>query len=280
MATSPEAKTETKIEFSVVIPVRGNVEGLRLTLGAFNLFTAQREKLEVILVCGDDDQDVMFYNNLRGKFGFRIRVLAVARTENFCEGYYNAGARLAVGDNILVFNDDCYMQTYGWDDIIRVKVEANKHFNGIYLVNMLDSSYHNEGTCPFPKFPMISRKAVELLGFFFFPQVRMWPADKVIWDLYSKVGCVITAHEIKLQHNHNYDHQGDPKKNRMFRILEEDKANGVFPVNGTEAAKKLIEAIEKGGTNAMHGSGVSVQQSEVSGTSDGMRVENEERPVS
>ncbi len=235
----------SEFDFSVVMPVRNNINGLRLTLGAFSLFTAERSKLEVILVVDDDDADVSFYHGLKNKFPFEIRVLLVAPSENFCETHYNAGARIARGKNILVFNDDCYIQTYGWDDIIRYKVEANKHFRGVYLVDMMDSSHNDTPSVPFPRFPVISRKAVELLGFFFFPQVRMYPADKVIWDLYKAVGCVITAHEIKLQHDHDYDHNNNPRKSKWMRILEEDKANGVFPVNADKEAKILIDYITK-----------------------------------
>ena len=232
-----------KIDFSVIMPVRGNVDGLRVCLGAFNLFTAQRDKFEVILVVDDDDPDAVFYNKLIGKFGFTIRVLVVARSQNFSHDYYNAAAKIASGDNILAFNDDCYMQTYGWDDIVREKVAANEKLKGIYLVALMDSTYHDDPNCPFARFPMISRKAVELLGFFFHPKVRQWPADKVIWDLYNAVGCIIMAHEVKMQHDHNYNHDTDPVKNRMLQILQEDKANGVFPVDCTEYISKIHKEI-------------------------------------
>lgn len=229
----------SNIDFSVVMPVRNNVDGLRVTLGAFNLFTVRRDRLEVILVVDDDDPDASFYHGLKCKYGFDIRVLFVKRSDNFCRDYYNAGANIARGANIMVYNDDCYMQTYGWDDIIRFKIEKNKHFRGIYLIALMDSTYNDTPEHPFPRFPMISRKAVELIGFFFYPQVRMWPADKVIWDLYKHVGCVITAHEVKMCHNHNYNHDTDPSKNKMLKILEEDKANGVFPVNADREARLL-----------------------------------------
>jgi hypothetical protein len=70
----------------------------------------------------------------------------------------------------------------------------------------------------------------------------------------------------------------------MMRILEEDKANGVFPVNAVAESKKLAEAIEQFSkqeeTDAVHGHGVSVQQDEVSGTLDWLREQDEERPIS
>jgi hypothetical protein len=230
-------------DFSVVIPVRGNMKGLRITLGAFDLFTAQKDKLEVILVADDDDVDACNYLRLI-PVDYQIVMYQVPRTDNFCESYYNFGARRAVGTNIMVFNDDCYVQTNGWDDIIRKRVEANPQFNGVYLVSLMDSTYYDEKGLEFPRFPMISKKAMDAVGFFFFPQVRMWPADKCIHDLYKAVGCIITCHEVKLQHDHIYNHKGDPSKSRMQRIMEEDIANGVFPIDGNDQAKRLLEAIK------------------------------------
>ena len=240
-------------DFSVVIPVRGNLAGLRVTLGAFELFTAHKDRLEVILVADDDDQDLTIYNKIANPrefaylegdecYSFDIRAYGVPRTDNFCESYYNFGARQAAGTNIMVFNDDCYVQINGWDDIIRRKIEANPQFNGVYLVSLMDSAYYDEKDLEFPRFPMISKKAMEAVGFFFFPQVRMWPADKCIHDLYKAVGCVITCHEVKLQHDHIYD-KADPSKSRMYRIMNEDIANGVFPIDGNRQAKELIKAI-------------------------------------
>jgi hypothetical protein len=228
-------------DFSVVIPVRGNMKGLRITLGAFELFTANKDGLEVILVADDDDKDLFSYMELTGKYSYDVTTYAVPRTDNFCESYYNFGARKAVGTNIMMFNDDCYVTTNGWDDIIRKKIEAHPKLNGIYLVSLMDSTYYDIKEHLFPRFPMISKKAVDAIGFFFFPQVRMWPADKCIYDLYKAVGCIITCHEVKLQHDHIYDHKGDASKSRMQRIMEEDIAKGVFPIDGNAQAKILVE---------------------------------------
>ena len=229
-------------DFSVVIPVRGNIAGLRVTLGAFELFTTNKDMLEVILVADDDDKEISDYRKLVASYTYDISVYAVPRTDHFCESYYNFGARKAVGTNIMMFNDDCYVTINGWDDIIRRRIADNPQFNGVYLVNLMDSTYYDEKGLAFPRFPMISKKAMETIGFFFFPQVRMWPADKCIHDLYKAVGCIITCHEVKLQHDHIYD-KTDPSKSRMYRIMHEDIANGVFPIDGNAQAKKLLEVI-------------------------------------
>ena len=230
-------------DFSVVIPVRNNIGGLLVTLGAFDLFTSNKKAFEVVLVVDDDDTDLPTYKRL--KYGYDIKVLSVAKSDNFCRDYYNYGANVSRGTNVMVFNDDCYMQTNKWDDLIRERIDANKHFNGVYLVSLLDSTFYDSPKTPFPRFPMISRKAIDTIGFFFFPQIRMYPADKAVWDLYSAVGCVITCHQVKMQHDHNYNHSTDPSKLRMMKIFEEDRNSGVFPINANKEGKALKNAIEK-----------------------------------
>lgn len=232
-------------EFGVCIPIRGNIKGLRVTLGAFELFTAKKDQLSIALVADNDDPELGKYIELCREFDLNITVYPVYRSEHFCRDYYNYGVIKTNGENVLVFNDDCYVQTNEWDNIIRKKINESKHLNGIYLVDIWDSTHNVEGSC-FPRFPMISRKAIDVLGYFFHPSVRMWPADKVIWELYSNAGCVIQCHEVKLQHDHIAN--GDVTKSRLYRIFQEDIASGVFPVKlGTEINKLKGAINEKNG---------------------------------
>jgi hypothetical protein len=231
------------MDFSVSIPVRNNLKGLRVTLGSFELFTSQKDKLEVILVCDNDDKDVPEYFKLISMYSFKIIVCPVDKSDNFCRDYYNYGLSKATGKNLMVYNDDCYMQTNHWDDIVRQKIAFNK-FHDVYFVDMWDSTRNCEAnSVEFPRFPLISRRAVETIGFFFYPLLRMWPADYLIWQIYSYAGCVITCHEVKMQHDHNYNHETDPSKSRMLRILHEDEANGILPVKVDEYITKLRSAM-------------------------------------
>lgn len=218
-------------DFSIVIPVRNNIKGLRLTLKAFELFTHKPDLMEVILVCDSNDPQLWEYHALVWDFSFDIQVYAVARSDHFCRDYYNFGAFRSEGHSILVFNDDAYIQTDGWDDIIRKKVEGKS----VYLVDMLDST-HDQGQS-FARFPMISRVSVNALGFFFHPQVRMWPADRCIWELYKMADCIIPCHEVKIQHDHKP--VTDLSKERLWKIYQEDMDNGVFPVKIGADTEKL-----------------------------------------
>lgn len=237
--------TTQTIDFSVIMPVRNNINGLMVTLGAFNLFTRQKNKFEILLLVDNNDPDAEDYFELCSKFDIKIIVHMVEPSDNFSNDYYNWALQHARGSNILVYNDDCYMQTDGWDDIVRKKIKEQPQMNGVYMIDMMDSTRKCEAnSAEFPRFPMISRKAVDAVGFFFVPTVRNWPADYVIWLIYKAVGCIIPCHEVKMQHDHNYDHVGDPSKSRFMRILQEDRANGVFPVKADEYINKLADAIK------------------------------------
>jgi len=229
-----------KYDFSIIIPTRYNVEGLKVTLNAFEAFTKQKDKLEVVLVVDSDDEEITKYQDLLSKYRFTLRLLHVKHSDHFCRDYYNAGVDVSEGANVMCFNDDCYMQINAWDDKIREAIARNYHFKDIYLVDLFDST-HEDDNQSFPRFPMLSRKVVDLFGFFFYPQVRMWPADRVLFSIFQSVGNVINCHHVTMQHDHVYEK--DVSKTRMWRIFNEDKASGVFPVDVKPEIKKLKDAI-------------------------------------
>jgi len=235
------------MDFSIMMPVRNNIEGLKITLGAFQLFTAKPELFEILLIIDDNDPDISKYIGMIKEYKLQIFIHIVKQSDNFCNDYYNAHVKHCRGKNIMAFNDDCYVQTNKWDDIVRQKISKNPQLNGVYFVDVFDSTRFgcdSEGKkFEFARFPIISRKAVDIAGFFFFPQVRNWPADKVIWNLYVNVGCIIKCHEVKLQHDHNFDHAGDPTKSRFMRVLNEDIASGVFPIDARPQCQALYDAI-------------------------------------
>jgi hypothetical protein len=234
------------IDFSLIMPVRNNIPGLKIALGAFQLFTVHPERFEIHLLVDDNDIDLNKYREIRDLSSLNIFIHLTKPTDNFSNDYYNWALQFCQGTNIMVWNDDCYMQTHAWDDKVRAKIAGYTGHNGIYMIDMWDSTrFFADSKIEFCRFPIISRKAVDIVGFFFFPTVRNWPADKVIWDLYAHVKRIIPCHEVKIQHDHNFDHEGDPQKSRFMRILKEDKANGVFPVNAVDAVSKLEKAINE-----------------------------------
>ena len=122
----------------------------------------------------------------------------------------------------------------------RYNQNKNYHFKDIYLVDLYDST-HDDDNQSFPRFPMLSRKTIDILGFFFYPQVRMWPADKIMFSIFQSIGCIIRCYNVRMQHDHVY--AMDVSKTRMWRIYKEDISNGVFPVDVKPEIKKIKDAI-------------------------------------
>jgi predicted SprT family Zn-dependent metalloprotease len=112
---------------------------------------------------------------------------------------------------------------------------------GVYMVDLFDSTHEHDGES-FPRFPMISRLAYKAMGFFFTPKIRMWPSDKITAQTFKAVDSIIICHEVTIQHNHIY--ASDKSKSRMFRIMQEDIKNGVFPIHIGREVESLKKANE------------------------------------
>ena len=183
------------MDFSLIMPVRNNIKGLKVALGAFQLFTAKPELFEIHLLVDNDDPDAETYFELALNYKLKIFIHLVEPSDHFNRDYYNAHIKHCRGKNIMAWNDDCYMQTNAWDDIVRKKIKEHPEFNGVYFVDMYDSTRWGSSTgldkVEFPRFPMISRKAVDIAEYFFHPALRNWPADYVIHGVYKAVGCII-----------------------------------------------------------------------------------------
>jgi glycosyltransferase involved in cell wall biosynthesis len=226
--------------FSVILPTRERLPGLKKTLDSFQNTTDNLNGLEVILVCDTDDESLHLVEKVIDKYPYNIMALVRPRSDHFCRDYQNWGASKSSGQNILCWNDDCWVKTPHWDTIIKEKVGTRR----VYMVDCMDSTH--EELYSFPRFPIISRAAYEAAGSIYYPQIRMWGADRVIYDLYKAADCIIKCHEVWFQHDHL------PSK-RFYDIYAEDYRNKVFPVdilNEVEALKKAKEKYDGSGVPA------------------------------
>jgi hypothetical protein len=224
------------IEYSFILPTRGHQEDLIKTVDSFILKAENKHCFEfVVVVDTDDPQKEEIKKRLNWK---QVRVLEVLPSDWFCKDYYNLAVWSSCGKSVCVMTDDVICNTDCWDAIIRNKVGDTE----IYLVDVWDTTHEHEGVS-FPRFPIISRKAINTIGFFLYPQIKLWPADGIIYILYKSVNSIIKCHEVEFIHNH-IDNT-DPSKSRFLRLFNEDKKNGIFPVN-VAREKWLLERAIKG----------------------------------
>ena len=209
-------------DFSFVLPTRNNLDGLIKFIKSCIDKADNKDCLEFCIVPDIDDPQLPEIKE--SVKDYPVRVYETHPTDNFNRDYFNWVTWKTKGRNIWCINDDAIMQTKGWDTIINEKTKDKS----LYLVDTWDSTHQHEGFS-FPRFPLISMDAVKTIGFLMFPSARTYPADRVIWEFYKRLGLTIECHNVKVLHNHI--DSGDPSKSKMYRIFQEDMKNGVFPVN-------------------------------------------------
>jgi len=204
------------MDFSIILATQ-NFMGLKKTLNAFERNTAFPHRLEVLLAV-DTDEMAKKVESLQ--YSFSLKVYQVKPSDNMSDDYINFLAAKTRGKNIGVFNDDAWVMTEDWDIIVRKKI-ADSGWS-VYLIDFFDTTRNHDGYA-WPCFPMISRKAYNAMGFFFYPQIRMWPADQYIHGLFKVAERVINCHEVRIKHD--YLPVSDRSKSRWWPVFQEDKKN-------------------------------------------------------
>ena len=217
--------------FSLILPTRQRLPGLKRLLDSLVETTFNLDDIEVFLVMDQDDTTMEQAFELTNQYAMSIYIMAVKQSDHFNRDYMNFAASKCHGKNLWMLNDDAVIETKWWDSIIKIAVGGRQ----VYMVDTWCTDH--EELHSFPRFPMVSRLAMEAVGFVFYPQIRMWGADAVLFDLYKKAGCVVECHQVKVAHEHM------PSK-RFYDMYAEDVKNKVFPIGGLEELNKLKKAKE------------------------------------
>jgi glycosyltransferase involved in cell wall biosynthesis len=238
--TGQKNHMKNKIDFSIIFPTRNNVKGLKRFFNSLERTTKRKDRLEVLIAVDDDDEQLKEICEATSKYSFDIQIYLTQRTDNFSDDYYNFLSSKANGRNIWACNDDIWIRTDGWDNLIR---QAIKRVGwSIYMVDVNDSTrFHKETNQVWPCFPMVSKEAIDVMGFLFYPQIRVYPADKVIYQLFLNIVRVIECLDVEVVHDHIPE--TSPAKSRLMRLFLEDKASGALNVNITKELSSLLRAI-------------------------------------
>jgi hypothetical protein len=132
---------------SVLVPSRGRPELLARSLESLG-----DGDLEVLVRVDEDDPELDGYARFPG--------LVVGPHHGYgkLHHYYNELAKRAQGDWLLLWNDDCIMETGNWIDIVR-------SYDGKMAV-LNPTSNHDNWDIDMNVFPILPRKMVELMGHF------------------------------------------------------------------------------------------------------------------
>jgi glycosyltransferase involved in cell wall biosynthesis len=194
--------------FSILIPTRHRPVLLEQLLKSIYDSTIDKSSVEIHITHDNDDNSTLQYLETKKDFippistTFHIK----ERTRNINNDYYNWMAlNFATGKYIIAVNDDTLFEMYGWDKMAMdsLNLYEQKHPDGI-LYGMTEDKERepkrndiNWMSC----FPLISKKAVDVLGHFFDPEMVRDGADWAISATYKNIqrtvdlrNCIIIKH--------------------------------------------------------------------------------------
>ena len=114
-----------KAHISVLLPTRGRQEVLKDSITGLIEKASNPSEVEILFGVDEDDQGVIEYikNDLKPLFDkhkveARASVFKPLGYDNL-HVYVNTLAGAATGEWLFFWNDDCIMESEGWDDVIK-----------------------------------------------------------------------------------------------------------------------------------------------------------------
>lgn len=133
---------------SVLVPSRGRPEALAQSVASLGGGAG----FEVLVRVDEDDPRLEDYRRLPGI----ELVVGPHHGYGALQLYYNELAQRARGEWLVIWNDDCMMDTAGWLDVVR-------RFDGKMAVLNPDTN-HDNWSIDMNVFPIFPRRMVELIG--------------------------------------------------------------------------------------------------------------------
>jgi hypothetical protein len=148
------------------------------------------------------------------------------RSEFLIRDYTNWMLQFTTGKFIQYVCDDVIYKTPHWESILNNEME-------IYMRNKPDRiayAWIQDGLKDrhgfnFSCFPIITREAVEALGYFMHNEIRGWTADIYIWQVYDRLKRVLDLSKIEIEHNspHTGKRERDHSYYRMKMLNEKQE---------------------------------------------------------
>ena len=193
----------------------------------------------------DDDLETKAYAEsfpFGEELPLRVNFLEGPRPSNLIKEV-NVLAKASSGKYILIWNDDARMLTKNWDEIALSKLD-DSFKDGIVFGETSDTSADKTKGFDYCSFMIISRKAVDALGFFFIEDFVTLGGDSSIQRIYESVGRVVDIKEIVIDHIfHNTVEKVMNPDQTALEYRQNSWANPVDPF--TIDISKYLEKLKK-----------------------------------
>jgi hypothetical protein len=219
------------MNFSIILASRERVHLLDSLLNSIVNTTSDKNNCEVLCVIDSDDRVTKrFLERLKAICPF-ARFIVRDRANNLNDDYLNwAWRNHSSGNNIIIVNDDVVFKTPNWDQIVM-------SYLGRYLVDKPDGIAYGwiedglterAGNLNYCCFPLVTRRAAEVVGFVMPPDFPGWGADIGLYRIYSAINRVCDMSAVAVDHI-SY-HNGSRNRDHISHSVERKSQGTVNPL--------------------------------------------------
>lgn len=127
-------------------------------------------------------------------------IIVTSDEADTCVKGWNLCAQRATGDIFVQVSDDTFILNNSWDS----KIKMNMNISKPMMLRVWDNRYD---ICKTAFHPIITRKAYEELGYFYYPEYESMYCDDDITTLYRLKGWLVECPKIRIEHKHRTTHE-------------------------------------------------------------------------
>lgn len=202
------------MKFSLILASRDRVPLLKDLINSVKRTAKDLSQIEFIVVCDEDDESTKAFTDTE----INLKLLVRQRSDHMHRDYINWAYSYSCGQFIIILNDDTLFINQNWDeaDLTDVCYGYTETFSGEHLC------------C----FPLLSREAINKLGFIMPNERRSWGADHDLYWIFKSpvVNKITKIPQIAIQHvSHLINtREKDNINSRMHALWEEGQ---IIPVD-------------------------------------------------
>ena len=185
------------MNFSIILNTRGRVELLNNLLKSIHAKTQDISKVEILIWCDYDDLETIQYSTSDAFLQFNnenIKICIGHRNKNLSVPT-NYLAKLARGKYVFILNDDVEILTEHWDEIV---LSSIRNFKISHSINddiiygyTHDTSVDKVADKQYSSFFIISKQAIDVVGFLIYSNFYGLGGDSSIYRLYNSINRVV-----------------------------------------------------------------------------------------
>ena len=236
------------MKFTIIITTRERPQLLQECIASIRDTAKNLQDVETIVMSdADDDKTNGIMRQITGVWKDEYPGViweARARSEWMHKDYINyAIFKFGTGKYVISVNDDTTFATKSWDVILWERLEKylEDKPDGI-VYGSLDDSLPRENKADsklYCCFPLISRKAIDAMGFMFDDEYKAWNANIAIHKAYLAVNRILDLQEVRI--NHICHHNGSRERDHVNRRIETMSGERPSPVAFLERDVKLLQ---------------------------------------